>query len=91
MITAKGGRPRSSVRHTRSVAGITCTIVVSGELGEQFTDVFADLVLSHEDGTTHISGPLTDQAELHGVLKQVFDLGLDILSISTHPGEIPRG
>ena len=34
---------------------------------------------------------LTDQAELQGVLSQVFDLGLEIVSISTHPGEFPEG
>ena len=73
------------------MAGIVCTIVVSGELGDQFEGVFADMALSHVDGTTHINGPLTDQSELHGVLKQVFDLGLDILSVSTHPGDFPRG
>ena len=91
MIPAIGGRSRGGVRHTPRVAGLTCTIVVSGELGDQFSGVFADLILSHENGTTCISGPLTDQSELHGVLKQVVDLGLDILSVSTHPGETPRG
>ena len=52
---------------------------------------FADLALSHDAGTTRISGTVTDQAELQGVLSQLFNLGLEILSISTHPGEIPHG
>jgi hypothetical protein len=73
------------------VPGLSCTIVVSGELGEQFHGAFADLTLSHETGTTRISGAVTDQAELQGVLTQLFDLGLEILSISTHPGEMPLG
>ncbi len=71
--------------------GLICTIVVSGELGEQFDGAFADLALSHETGTTRISGAVTDQAELQGVLSQLFDLGLEIVSISTHPGEMPHG
>ncbi len=70
---------------------LNCTIVVAGELGEQFDGAFADLALSHESGTTRISGDVTDQAELQGVLTQLFDLGLEIVSISTHPGEIPHG
>jgi hypothetical protein len=73
------------------VSGIACTIVVSGELGTQFDRVFADLVLSHDVGTTRICGTLTDQAELQGVLRQIFDLGLEVVSVSTHPGELPYG
>ena len=91
MIIAEGGRLGRCDRHTRGVPGLNCTIVVSGELGEQFDGAFADLVLSHETGTTRISGAVTDQAELQGVLSQLFDLGLEILSISTHPGEVPHG
>ena len=91
MIIAKGGRLASRVRHTPDVPGLTCSIVVSGELGAQFDGAFADLALSHETGTTRLSGSLTDQAELQGVLRQLFDLGLEILSISTHPGEKSAG
>ena len=91
VIIAKGGRRSRGVRHTPDVAGLTCSIVVSGELGSQFDGVFGDLALSHETGTTRLSGPLTDQAELQGVLRQLFDLGLEILSISTHPGGSPPG
>jgi hypothetical protein len=87
VIMAKGGRLTSGIGDTALVAGLTCTIVVSGELGEQFDDAFAGLVLRHEDGNTCLSGALTDQSEFHGVLSQLFDLGLEILSISTHPGE----
>jgi hypothetical protein len=77
--------------HTPTVPGLTCTIVISGELGAQFDDAFADLTLQHGSGTTELSGVLTDQAELHGVLSQLLDLGLEILSFSTHPGELPPG
>jgi len=91
VISAKGGRLAGAVRDTPDVPDLYCTIVVAGELGEQFDDAFAALVLSHDEGTTRISGTITDQAELQGVLRQVFELGLDILTISTHPGEMPRG
>jgi hypothetical protein len=88
---AKGGRIRSGFRDTPEVSGLNCTILVSGELGERFDGVFADLALHHENGDTRLSGALRDQAELQGVLGQLFDLGLEIVSVSTHPGESPRG
>lgn len=72
------------------MSALTCTITVSGELSEEFDEVFADLVLSHGAGTTQISGALTDQAQLQGVLHQIFDLGLEVLSIATQPGEVAR-
>jgi hypothetical protein len=34
-----------------------------------------------EDGTTVLSGPVTDQAALHGLLQKVRDLGLPLLSV----------
>ena len=73
------------------MSGLQCTIVVAGELGRQFDEAFAGLALSHDGGTTLIAGQVTDQAELQGVLRQLFDLGLEIVSISTHPGEKPLG
>ena len=86
MIITEGGRLPSRLCHTQDVSGLNCTIVVSGELGEQFEGAFADLALSPEAGTTRISGAVTDQAEFQGVLHQLFDLGLEIVSISTSPG-----
>jgi len=86
VVASPGG-----VRDTPDVPVLTCTIVVSGELGERFDHVFADLALSHQDGTTLLSGALADQSELQGVLHQLFNLGLEIVSVSTHPGEIVSG
>jgi hypothetical protein len=39
------------------------------------------LNLRQEAGMTRTSGTVTDQPELHGVLRQVFDLGLQIVSV----------
>jgi hypothetical protein len=38
-------------------------------------------VAHHPDGTTTLTGPLTDQATLHGVLIRLRDLGLDLLAV----------
>ena len=71
--------------------GICCVMVVSGELGDHFDDVFAGLELTRRSGTTEVSGDLADQSALQGLLRQVADLGLDIVSISTQRGESTTG
>ena len=62
---------------------ISCSIVVAGKLGDRFDGVFGDLSLVSGSGTTELRGDLADQSALQGVLRQVADLGLDIVSIST--------
>jgi hypothetical protein len=40
------------------------------------------------NGTTAISGPVVDQAALHGVLRKVRDLGVPLLSVTrVRPGQ----
>jgi hypothetical protein len=57
-------------------------IRVSGHLGPEWADWFEGLTLSLEDGgDTLLTGPVMDQAALHGLLKKVRDLGLPLLSV----------
>ncbi len=57
-------------------------IRVKGHLGPQWTDWFDGLAVTLEDnGDTLLSGPVTDQAALHGLLKKVRDLALPLLSV----------
>ncbi len=72
------------------MAPLVCTIVVTGELDERFGEAFEPLRLTATDGRTELTGVLTDQAQLHGVLRQLFDLGLEVLSFSLHPTKAPR-
>lgn len=57
-------------------------IRLTGRLDAHWTAWFDGLTVSHEsDGTTVISGPIADQAALHGVLQRVRDLGLPLVSV----------
>lgn len=57
-------------------------IRVDGHLDEHWSPWFGDLTLTHDsDGATSISGVLADQAQLHGLLAKVRDLGVTLLSV----------
>ena len=58
-------------------------IRIKGHLGSQWTDWFEGLTITlEEDGDTLLTGPVVDQAALHGLLKKVRDLGLSLVSVS---------
>src|SRR2546423_15177357 len=57
-------------------------IRIKGHLGRQWTDWFEGLTLTLEDnGETLLTGPVVDQAALHGLLKKVRDLAMPLLSV----------
>jgi hypothetical protein len=64
-------------------------IRIKGHLGREWTDWFEGLTITLEDnGKTLLTGPVVDQAALHGVLKKVRDLGMPLLSASrVTPGQ----
>lgn len=58
-------------------------IRLAGHLHERWAAWFDRLSVAHrDDGTTVISGPIADQAALHGLLQRVRDLGLPLISVT---------
>jgi hypothetical protein len=56
---------------------------IKGFLDLQWTDWFAGMTVSTtDDGDTLLTGPVEDQAALHGLLKKVRDWGIPLISVS---------
>ncbi|CAA9395106.1 MAG: hypothetical protein AVDCRST_MAG22-837 [uncultured Rubrobacteraceae bacterium] len=56
-------------------------IRVEGHLGPKWTDWFGGMTVTLEDdGETLLTGPVVDQAALHGLLRKVRDLGMPLIS-----------
>ncbi len=64
-------------------------IRVKGRLGPRWAGWFAGLTIAPAgDGDTLLTGPVADQAALHGLLRKVRDLGLPLLSVMRlEPGQ----
>jgi hypothetical protein len=62
-------------------------IRLRGHLAPRWAARFGGMSLTtHSDGTTSLEGPVVDQAALHGLLTQLRDLGLPLLSVT--PAEV---
>jgi hypothetical protein len=59
-------------------------IRLKGHLDERWAEWFAGLTITLKDnGDTLLTGPVIDQAALHGLLKKVRDLGMTLISVSS--------
>ena len=58
-------------------------IRIHGCLDSRWADWFEGLaILPEEGGDTLLTGPVPDQAELHGLFKRMRDLGIPIISVN---------
>ena len=58
-------------------------ICLQGHLDARWSDWFDGLTIALENnGNTRLTGPIADQAALHGLLAKIRDLGLPLISLS---------
>lgn len=58
-------------------------IRLQGHLDARWSDWFDGLTIALEDnGNTCLTGPIADQAALHGLLAKIRDLGLPLISLT---------
>jgi hypothetical protein len=69
-------------QHPRPRAPAHYELRIEGHLDEHWSAWFGGLTLTREDhGTTILRGVVSDQAELHGLLAKVRDLGAILISV----------
>lgn len=80
---SKQRKSRSDAREPQVYA-----IRVQGHLRREWADWFEGLAITLEDnGDALLTGPVVDQAALHGLLKKVRDLGMPLVSVKrVRPG-----
>lgn len=65
---------------------------VAGHLDEHWSAWFGDLaIVRHDDGTCTLTGPVSDQAHLHGILSGLRDIGATLLSLHALDGNDKAG
>lgn len=60
----------------------TTKIKIEGHLDKKWMDWLEGMVISYEDTHTILSGNIKDEAHLHGILNQIRDLNLKLISIN---------
>lgn len=56
-------------------------IRIKGQLDDKWSDWFENMEISAEGEETILSGPVADQAALHGLLVRIRDLNLMLLAV----------
>ncbi len=57
-------------------------ILIEGHLDPSWSEWLDRMVITtREEGVTCLSGPVADQAALHGILNRIRDLNLKLLSV----------
>ena len=69
-------------------------IKVAGQLPEHWSDWFNGLAITREVAsggvpTTTLTGPVADQAALHGILNRIRDLNVKLISVNQIGSENP--
>lgn len=65
-------------------------IRLDGRLDPRWSSRFDGMTLTTGDGSTRLTGPVVDQAALHGLLHQLRDIGLVLVSVTQVDPEAVR-
>jgi hypothetical protein len=84
-MTGRAPSPAGSGQHGPTAPGTaTYEIRVAGHLDDHWAATLGDLTLVRlEDDTTSLTGRVIDQAQLHGILTRIRDLGAPLLTLRT--------
>jgi hypothetical protein len=66
-------------------------VVVRGRLSERLVARFDGLTVVSSGDTTVLAGDLIDQAQLHGILDRIRDLGLELVAVERCPSGATSG
>lgn len=61
---------------------------VAGHLDDHWSGWLGLTIARHDDGTSTLSGPVADQAQLQGILARLGDIGVTLLALHScddHP------
>jgi hypothetical protein len=64
---------------------MTYEFVLRGEIGDRFGPLFEGMRLERDAGRTVLTGPVIDQAQMHGVIERIQELGLELVSVNPLP------
>jgi len=56
-------------------------LVIRGQLDARYLYLFEPLHVERTSGTTMLEGPVVDQAQLHGFIERIEELGLELVSV----------
>jgi len=59
-------------------------IIVQGHLDKKWNDRFQAMDITYDKENTIISGPIKDEAFLHGILNLIRDLNLKLISVNPY-------
>jgi len=68
-------------KHYKYLPPIYFRIKLEGRLNKDWSDWFEKMAISTNGSETVLTGPVADQAALHGLLNRIRDLNLNLLSV----------
>jgi len=74
-------RKARSTDGRRPTTAVTYRLVVRGELDRRFAYLFDDMRMERVRGTTELTGSVIDQAQLHGFIQRIEELGLELVCV----------